>query len=140
MAVRVKFLRDELFEHLGRGAGHPYLAGEVYNFDRPFADRWERRGIACVLAADVKAPADRFVAVEPGDAAKAAAAEAERLVAEKVAADEAEAERLAAEKAAADKAEADRIAAAEKAAADRAEADRAATEKAGGEAAARARK
>jgi hypothetical protein len=54
--MRVKFLRDELFEHEGRNQGHLYLEGEVYDFEPDFAERWLRRGAVELIDADGKPP------------------------------------------------------------------------------------
>jgi outer membrane protein OmpA-like peptidoglycan-associated protein len=73
------------------------------------------------------------IAIDFGWPTTSKKAEAERLAAEKAAAEQAEADRIAAEQAAAEQAEADRLAA-EKAAAEQAEADRIAAEQAAAQA------
>jgi uncharacterized protein YodC (DUF2158 family) len=44
--MRVKFLKDELYENLGRNKGYEFKEGEKYDFEPSFAERWIRRGIA----------------------------------------------------------------------------------------------
>lgn len=48
--MRVIFLRDELYEHLGRNQGHLFREGEKYDFEPTFAERWTRRLIAEEIA------------------------------------------------------------------------------------------
>jgi hypothetical protein len=52
--VKVVFLKDELYEYEGRNQGHLYRKGEQYRFDRLFADRWVRRGLAEVIGEEDK--------------------------------------------------------------------------------------
>ena len=54
--MRVKFLRDELYEHEGRNLGHLYREGEVYDFEPSFAERWLRRNAAEAVDGDGKPP------------------------------------------------------------------------------------
>lgn len=54
--MRVKFLRDELYEHEGRNQGHLYREGEVYDFEPAFAERWLRRDAVVLIDPDGKPP------------------------------------------------------------------------------------
>jgi len=63
--MRVKFLRDELFESEGRNQGPLYKAGEVHDFTDEFAGRWLRRGAAVEVADEPVAEASAPVASEP---------------------------------------------------------------------------
>lgn len=38
--MRVKFLRDELYENIGRNKGHQFSEGEQYDFTVDFAEKW----------------------------------------------------------------------------------------------------
>lgn len=44
--MRIKFLRDELYENVGRKQGHPFKKGEVYDVTEDFGERWIRRQAA----------------------------------------------------------------------------------------------
>ncbi len=80
--MRVKFLRDELYEHLGRGRGHTFRKDEVYDFESTFADRWIRRNAAEEIGGAGKevvliGTAGPFVPVNGAKAAKPAPAPAQ---------------------------------------------------------------
>ncbi len=93
--MRVRFLRDELYENEGRNQGHLFQEGEEYDFEEAFAQRWLRRNAAELVDGDGKAvdPEQRFTPLnvierrddaEPSDAVKRAEkGEADRAAAAK---------------------------------------------------------
>lgn len=44
--MKIKFIRDAIYETEGPGKGHTFKAGEVHEFEPAFAQRWIRRGMA----------------------------------------------------------------------------------------------
>lgn len=56
---RIEFVKDELYEHLGRNKGHTFYAAEQYDFTQSFADRWTHRGLAEEIGASKTPEVDR---------------------------------------------------------------------------------
>ena len=50
--MKVQFVRDELYENLGRNKGTQYLQNSIHDFTPEFAERWIRRGAAKVVTED----------------------------------------------------------------------------------------
>ncbi|MGE0828948.1 MAG: hypothetical protein AB7O04_06310 [Hyphomonadaceae bacterium] len=56
--MEVEFLRSVQFECDGRKQGPKFLKGKRYTFDRPFAERWIKRGAAFDVAGPEPEPAE----------------------------------------------------------------------------------
>jgi hypothetical protein len=50
--MKVQFVRDELYENLGRNQGTTYLQNSIHDFEPAFAERWLRRGAVKLVKED----------------------------------------------------------------------------------------
>ncbi|MEI9964385.1 MAG: hypothetical protein WDM92_06435 [Caulobacteraceae bacterium] len=62
--MRIRFVRDEVYETEGRNMGRTFAAGDVIDARKDFAERWLRRGAAEVVGKGDPKDGELFVEVK----------------------------------------------------------------------------
>lgn len=79
--VRVRFLRDELYENEGRNQGHLFRKDEEYTFEPAFAERWNRRGAVEIVSGARPSAIAQFTPLNNVDPAEAEVSDAAKRAA-----------------------------------------------------------